>query len=162
MENKVFNHLLHRSLLWEVKSHSCNEVSIITSFEHNNAQLLSGKLTFPPEFSVSSHPLSCPSEDGPVPFNSSFSPFPFQISVMRMKTKGFFLKRNIAQQMLKGITWAWVCLISFELKPRKLLRLQMSLEIMLKSEHIFKGLPRKSLQFYVRQVSTDCVEESWV
>lgn len=95
MENKIFNHILrqeYRSLLWEGKSHSCIGVWIITSFEHNNAQLLSGKLVFPSEFSVSFHPLSCPSEDGPVPFNSSFCWFSFQISVMRMKTKAFFKK----------------------------------------------------------------------
>lgn len=61
MENKIFNHLLHQeysSLLREVKSHSCIEVWIITSFEHNNAQLLSGKLVFPSEFDASFHPLS--------------------------------------------------------------------------------------------------------
>lgn len=44
------------------------------------------------EFSVSSHPLSCPSKDVPLPFISSFFVFPFQISVVRMKTKAFFLK----------------------------------------------------------------------
>lgn len=43
MEN-IHNNLLHeeyKSLLWDVKSQSCTKLWIVTSFEHDNAQLLS-------------------------------------------------------------------------------------------------------------------------
>lgn len=121
MENKIFSHLLHqeyRTLLWEVESCSCIEIWIITSFEHNSALLLSGKLIFPSEFSVSFHSLSCPSEHSLVPFNSFFCWFPFQISVMGMKTKAFLKKENYptnAQGDHLGLSFShFICNLSLE------------------------------------------------
>lgn len=94
---------------------------------------------FPSEISVSSHTFSCPSKDAPVPFISSFFLFPFQISLVRMKTK-IFLKNRM---FFNSCTWAWVS-FNLHFKPRKLLWPQMSLVILLKSEHMLKCLLRKS------------------
>lgn len=69
---------------WRIKVALSSELSL-----HLNMIMPSFSI-FPSEFSVSSHPPSCPSNEVSVPFISSLFLFPFQISVVRMKTKAFF------------------------------------------------------------------------